>query len=90
MRGLRIGWDESFSCDDMEADYAQAVRDAVRVLEGLGAEIVPVTMPVRLRDYLPAWALLCQVEAFAAHRNWYPARAEDYGPFFRQWLITSA
>lgn len=90
VRGIRIGWDERFSCDDMQTDHAQAVCQAVRVLEGLGAEIVPVTMPARLRDYLPAWALLCQVEAFAAHRNWYPARAKDYGPFFLQWLELGA
>jgi len=90
VRGLRIGWDENFSRADMAPDFAEAVLKAVRVLEGLGAEIVPVTMPARLRDYLPAWALLCQVEAFAAHRKWFPARAQDYGPFFRQWLELGA
>ena len=29
---------------------------------------------------------LCTAEALAAHRAWYPARASEYGPFFRQWL----
>ena len=43
-------------------------------------------MTSRLRDYLPAWALLCQVEAADAHRDTFPAQANRYGPFFRQWL----
>ena len=86
VKGLRIGWDESFARTDLAPDFADAVAHAVHVLEGLGATIVPVTMPLRLRDYLPAWQTLCSAEALAAHRAWYPARASEYGPFFRQWL----
>ncbi len=90
VQGLRIGWDEDFARVDLAPDYADALVRAVRVLERLGAEIVPVRMPARLRDYLPAWALLCQVEAFVAHRDWFAARADAYGPFFRQWLEQGA
>ncbi len=90
VQGLRIGWDADFSSIDLEPDFAAALALALRVLERLGAQIVPVRMPPRLREYLPAWALLCQAEAFAAHRHWFPARAGDYGPFFRQWLEQGA
>jgi len=86
VRGLRIGWDAHYASVDLAPDYAESLAQAVRLLQGLGAQIVPVTMPPRLREYLPAWALLCQVEAAAAHRDWFPARADTYGPFFRQWL----
>ena len=90
IRGVRIGWDEGFTRTDMAADVADAVAQAVRVLEDLGAHIVPVKVPVRLRDYLPAWQTLCTAEALAAHGAWYPRRAALYGPFFREWLELGA
>jgi amidase len=86
VRGLRIGWDAQYASVDLAPDHAAAVAQVVQVLGALGAEIVPVQMPARLRDYLPAWALLCQVEAADAHRDTFPAQADAYGPFFRQWL----
>ncbi len=86
VRGLRIGWDAAYGSVDLAPDHAAAVAQVVRVLRELGAQIVPVRMPPRLREYLPAWALMCQVEAADAHRDTFPARAEAYGPFFRQWL----
>lgn len=86
VRGLRIGWDAQYASVDVAADYAKSLAQAVQVLQALGARIVPVTMPARLRDYLPAWALICQVEAAAVHRNGFPARADAYGPFMRGWL----
>jgi amidase len=90
VQGLRIGWDEAFTRGDMAADFADAVVRAVQVLQDQGAVVVPVTMPARLREYVTAWAPLCQAEAVAAHRAWFPARAGEYGPFFRQWLERGA
>jgi len=86
VRGLRIGWDAGYGSVDLAHDHADAVAQVVQVLAGLGAEIVPVRMPSRLRDYLPAWALICQVEAADAHRDTFLERADAYGPFFRLWL----
>lgn len=86
VRGLRIGWDADFGATDLAPEHAQAVAQVVRVLNELGADIVRVQMPPRLRDYLPAWALLCQVESADAHRDTFPVQADRYGPFFRQWL----
>jgi len=90
VQGLRIGWDEGFTRTDMAVDVADAITRVVQVLQVQGAVIVPVSMPVRLREYVTAWAPLCQAEAVFAHRAWYPARAEQYGPFFRQWLERGA
>ena len=47
-------------------------------------------MPKRLREYLLAWPILCQSEALAAHRDSFPRRAEEYGPWFRGWLENGA
>lgn len=90
IQGLRVGWDEAFVRTDMARDFADAVVHAVGVLEGLGARIVPVTMPARLRETLAAWPTLCMAEAVLAHSAWYPERADEYGPFFREWLDRGA
>jgi amidase len=86
VRGLRIGHDELFTFEDMDPAFAQAVFDGVKTLERLGARIVPVRMPDRLREYLAAWPIICSAEAAAAHATTYPSRAEAYGPWFRGWL----
>jgi amidase len=90
VRGLRIGWDEVYATQDMAPDFAQAVAAGVQVMERLGATIVPVKMPTRLREYLLAWPVLCASEALAAHRQHFPSRAEMYGPWFREWLARGA
>ncbi|MDP6872426.1 MAG: amidase [Alphaproteobacteria bacterium] len=84
--GLRIGWDARYASEGMAPDFAAALEQAVEVMAELGAEIVEVSMPERLAEYLPAWSVLCTAEAADAHRATYPARARDYGPWFRGWL----
>ena len=86
LKGLKIGWDADYASAGMTPDYAKAIVMAVEVLESLGAEIVPVAMPARLREYLAAWQVLCSAEAADAHRAFFPARANEYGPWFRGWL----
>ncbi|MCH7641774.1 MAG: amidase [Chloroflexi bacterium] len=90
VRGLKIGFDETYAAEDMEPDFASAVLEGVRVMERLGAEIVPVKMPSRLREYLAAWPVLCSAEAAAAHEDTFPSRSDEYGPWFRQWLTNGA
>ena len=90
VKGLRIGWDETYASAGLTSDHAGAVRRGVNVMAELGAEIVPVTMPERLAEYLPAWQVLCTSEALDAHRAHFPSRAEAYGPWFREWLERGA
>ena len=86
VKGLRIGYDEKYTFEDMEPSFAQPVADGVKVLEKLGAKIIPVKMPERLREYLQGWPVICGAEAAAAHAETYPSRADEYGLFFREWL----
>jgi amidase len=86
LAGVRVGWDAKYASVDMTSDYAAAVAAGVKVLEGLGATIVEVSVPERLRQYMPAWPIICSCEAYNAHQATYPSRAEEYGPWFRQWL----
>ena len=86
VEGLKIGWDDGYSTVDLEPSYAQAVEDAMKVMEGLGAKIVPVKMPEMLREAVAAWGVICTSEAAAAHIETYPSRADEYGVFLRAWL----
>ena len=89
VEGVRIGVDESYVTDGVDAELSRAFLDGVNVLEGLGAEIVEVKMP-DVDRYLPFWRTLCTAEAVAAHRKFYPSRRDEYGPFFRGWLDMGA
>ncbi len=86
LKGLRVGWDEVYAGADLSPDFASKVAQAATVLEQLGADVVAVTMPDRLREYMAAWQVLCSTEAAHAHRATFPSRADEYGPWFREWL----
>ena len=83
--GVRIGVDERYIGDDVDSELASAVLEGARLLESMGARLMPVRMP----DTEPlsrAWGVLCSAEAAAAHRDTFPSRADEYGPWFRGWL----
>ena len=84
--GIRIGVDEDYiGGGDVDAQVAEAVMAGTRLLESLGATLVPVRMPDTL-PYSLAWGVLCSAEAAAAHADTFPSRADEYGPWFRGWL----
>ena len=85
-KGLRIGWDERYASEDIAPDFAAAIAASVEVMAKLGAEIIEVTMPEKLREFLAGWPVICTAEAADAHRATYPDRAAEYGPWFREWL----
>ena len=86
--GLRIGWDEAFSTQNVEPHVASAVAAAVNQLANLGAEIIDVQVPHLEEDEVAAWNTLAAAEAAAVHESTYPSRAEEYGAYFRQFLAT--
>lgn len=88
VRGLRLGVDEAFMTAQVDAAVSQAVLAAVDVLRGLGAQIVPVTVPP-VEQPITNWITICSSEALAAHQATYPTRADEYGPF-RQLLEQGA
>ena len=89
VRGLRLGFDAQYACGGVDPDLARAVRDSVKLLGELGAEIIEVQLPP-LEKYLTAWPVLCSAEAALAHEANYPSRRDDYGPWFRGWLDLGA
>ena len=85
VRGLRIGLDEGYVSANTDPQLVESVLEGIRVLERLGALIVPIQMP-DIGGYMEAWGTLCSSEALAAHEATYPSRRDDYGPWFQGWL----
>lgn len=66
LAGLTIGVSEEYFCDQLDTDVAATFEAAVRVLEGAGATIRPVTFPdVELSSDVVK--VVCGVEAAAWH-----------------------
>ncbi|HIF72756.1 MAG TPA: amidase [Dehalococcoidia bacterium] len=84
--GLKIGWDHEYATSGLEPSFASAVEQGVKVMEGLGAEIVEVKFPEIMREAMEAWPVICSTEAAMAHSATFPSRSAEYGPFFREWL----
>ena len=87
--GVRIGVDERYIGDDVDSELAASVMQGARLLESMGARLMPVKIPDTV-PYSRAWGVLCSAEAAAAHLDTYPSRADEYGPWFRGWLEKGA
>lgn len=89
IRGLRIGIDRDYALRGIDPGQAASIEEALKVLANLGARILDVTMPDRsaMRD---TWLSTCAAEALVFHKESYPARANDYGVYFRQFLAMGA
>ena len=85
IEGVRIGFDRVYASDGVEPGLAEAIETAVESLERLGAEIVDVQVPDVI-EVLGAWFIICAAEAVKIHRANYPARADEYGAYFRGFL----
>lgn len=84
--GLRMGVDERFLSEGVHPEVRDAVLQAVSHLAGLGLHAVEVVVPpIEPNFMMDTWSTLCASDAADAHRETWPARAEEYGPF-RQWL----
>ena len=89
IQGVRIGFDENYATNDIDAELADAVRAGVAILSDQGADIVEVELP-DVDAYVSAWPTLCATEAVVAHAAYYPFRRDAYGPWFQGWLDMGA
>jgi amidase len=78
-RGLRIGVDAAWTCNDVDAQTQAVVAAAIEAFRDLGATIVDVRFP-DVTQAVADWAPHCAVEAAVAHAETYPARKAAYGP----------
>ena len=87
MKGLRIGLAMGYFMENPALDPAtkEAILDAVKVLEGMGAVISEVTVPYAAESK-DANQIIMWSEASAYHRPDLISRYDDYGRFTAQQL----
>lgn len=82
LKGVRIGVDELYMFEGTDGGLVLALREVLEVVKSLGAELVPLTMPrdgpMDLRN---AWLPVTAFEAYKAHAENYPSRADEYGGY---------
>ncbi|MGI9258505.1 MAG: amidase [Gammaproteobacteria bacterium] len=85
--GLRVGFDERHSTEDVDPGLVTAIRSSLEVMKSLGARVIPVTFP-ELDASAPS--LIAGADAVAAHSATYPARRNDYGAMLSSFLDANA
>jgi len=88
IKGVRLGFDEVYATQGVLPHVAEAVRQAVRDLEKLGAHVLPVKVPAMDASEPNVWLTLGSAEAVAVHEATFPSKADEYGAYFRQFLET--
>jgi amidase len=89
IRGMRIGLDRAYALKGTDAGQAAAIEAALEVMKGLGAQIVDVRMP-DLAGLVETWLAICGAEIVTAHAATWPSRANEYGPYMREFLASGA
>lgn len=89
IRGLRLGIPETYFYDNLDPDVEQAMQVALRDLEGLGAQLEAVRLPMAA-DLSGAANVLVLSEAFSQHAQRLRIRASTYGPKARNRISTGA
>jgi len=88
LSGIVVGVDWDYVSRGVEETVIETVRDALTVLEGLGADVRDVRMPSSTERLVQGWSITCGVECARAHRAYYPARKREYGPVLASLIET--
>jgi amidase len=86
--GVTIGVDWDSVSRGVDEEVTATVRDALAVLQDLGATIREVTVPDTARELVTGWGITCGVECARAHRDYYPSRKAEYGPVLASLIET--
>jgi aspartyl-tRNA(Asn)/glutamyl-tRNA(Gln) amidotransferase subunit A len=76
IKGLRVGVPQQYFIEGIQLEVEEAVRSAIRLLEGLGAEIITISLP-HTEFALPVYYLIAPAEASANLARYDGVR---YGP----------
>jgi aspartyl-tRNA(Asn)/glutamyl-tRNA(Gln) amidotransferase subunit A len=85
IRGLRVGLLRAFFLESADPVVREAVEQAAKVLEGLGARIEEVALETAAHAVGAAFAIV-GAEALAYHEEWMKTRPDDYGTDVRDRL----
>jgi aspartyl-tRNA(Asn)/glutamyl-tRNA(Gln) amidotransferase subunit A len=78
IRGMRLGVPTNYFFHDVQSAVGDAVMEAIRQLQQLGAVIVPVTLPINER-LIDAWVVIAMAEAAVYHQHSLRATPDLYG-----------
>ncbi|MCY4358879.1 MAG: amidase [Gammaproteobacteria bacterium] len=82
LSGLTLGVDERYLTTGTDIGLVAAIEKALEILQTLGARLVEVSMPAEgPMDYRDLWLPLVGYEAYRAHGEYYPERADEYGDY---------
>ena len=81
IRGLRVGVPKEYFFDRADPGVVASVRDAVALMQKLGAEIHEVELPWSALSSSASWTI-AYTESFAIHRSRFFARSRDYTSAF--------
>jgi len=84
--GMKIGWDANYAAQGSDPALIASIETALGVLEGLGANIVEVSVPDSIMVLGDIWFQICTFEACKAHAATYPSRRDEYGDYFGDFL----
>src|SRR4051812_41273475 len=84
-KGMTIGIPKAFYVEDLAADVAKALEDAIATFKKLGVRLVPVELPDQTLVSAAALIVIA-VEAASTHAVWLRARAADYSEQVRNRL----
>ena len=76
VRGLRVGLIRDYSLSHLQKAVGDAVRGALKTLEGLGAQVEEIAMP-SIHGNISAQLTIESCEPSAYHQEWLRTRAAD-------------
>ncbi len=79
LRGVRIGFDERYALEGVDADTRGAVESTLAAMRSLGAALVPMRFP-DVGAAVADWGPHCAVETAVAHDATFPSQRDRYGP----------
>ncbi|MCZ6618678.1 MAG: amidase [Gammaproteobacteria bacterium] len=80
VQGLTVGVDWDYVSTGVDEVVVGTLRDALDVLQELGAEVLEITIPGSYKTLVQGWGITTGVECARAHASFYPAQKERYGP----------
>ena len=89
IKGLRIGLLRRVFLETADAPQRQAVEQAVKTLEGLGASVWEVSLE-QMKYAAGVVAAMISAESYAYHETWLKTRGAEYGPDVRERLLVGA
>lgn len=81
IRGIRVGVPRGYFFDDGDETVIGAVREAISLMEALGAQVHEVDLPWSVYSSSASWAI-AYTESFVIHRARFFERARDYTSAF--------